>query len=103
SAAARPPQPPLVPYTTLFRSDEGDGQGPTRASWPRRPRAGGPVRIRAEVPARALRWNAATSRSCPGSGQRAGRDADGRAVREHRSEEHTSELQSREKLVCRLL
>src|SRR5690606_41159489 len=35
--------------------------------------------------------------------RRAHRDADRRRTRSRRSEEHTSELQSRENLVCRLL
>src|SRR5439155_25072031 len=74
SITRRPPSSPLFPYTTLFRS-------------PHRPLA------------------AARSGRAP----RARRSSDG-AVRAHaahpgagRSEEHTSELQSRVHLVCRLL
>src|SRR3712207_7777736 len=74
----RPPRSTLFPYTTLFRS---------------RPL----LRQRAELSGRAGR---------PGEGG-AGEDrgADGQAVRRsgERSEEHTSELQSRQYLVCRLL
>src|SRR2546422_6997680 len=71
----RPPRSTLFPYTTLFRSPE--------APLPGRRRAGGALgaglRPRGEIP------------RC---GERA----------EHpRSEEHTSELQSRLHLVCRLL
>src|SRR5687768_18102136 len=70
------PQPPRsthFPYTTLFRS------------LPRPPRGRLPARGRARARARA----------------RAAALARGRGVR--RSEEHTSELQSRLHLVCRLL
>src|SRR6266536_5325396 len=55
----RPPRSTLFPYTTLFRSTDGDRRGSPRL----RPRP----------------------------------------RRHHRSEEHTSELQSRVDLVCRLL
>src|SRR2546422_1187749 len=73
----RPPRSTLFPYTTLFRSC------PTGA------RAG--------------------SRARPAAGRPAGRRAAGRGASGHvrgrpeRSEEHTSELQSRLHLVCRLL
>src|SRR3712207_8587800 len=75
----RPPRSTLFPYTTLFRSRRGLAV--------RRP--GSPVRARApgRGPARAVR------RGC---------DADP-AHERPRSEEHTSELQSRQYLVCRLL
>src|SRR3712207_7426354 len=73
----RPPRSPLFPYTTLFRSPY------TRqlvASVPRPDRR----LLRAE-PSRAQRPLLATERMTV------------------RSEEHTSELQSRQYLVCRLL
>src|SRR2546429_6318763 len=70
----RPPRSTLFPYTTLFRSEHQPG---------RRTRAGGPAR-RPE-----------------------GEDQPHRRHRRDRplprSEEHTSELQSRLHLVCRLL
>src|SRR2546428_9204114 len=69
----RPPRSTLFPYTTLFRS---------------RPIAGLPVRHR---PVRRLQE--------PERPARAGGDRQ----LESRSEEHTSELQSRSDLVCRLL
>src|SRR2546430_12358065 len=86
----RPPRSTLFPYTTLFRSEdhEGDEQdqphhvgdlpGPERERPARHPfhRAGGEV---SPVEHR-----------------------DGKQV-EERSEEHTSELQSQSNLVCRLL
>src|SRR5204863_8177734 len=74
----RPPRSTLFPYTTLFRSgDEGSGEGPEPA-----------VRDRQRAGRR--------RRPIPGRGDR--RQGGGR-----RSEEHTSELQSRRDLVCRLL
>src|SRR2546422_1674676 len=73
----RPPRSTLFPYTTLFRS---------------RPR-GGNRRDGHEVH-RGVRWRAAQGLRAPAAGRDAGR---------RRSEEHTSELQSRLHLVCRLL
>src|SRR3712207_9013775 len=92
----RPPRSTLFPYTTLFRS-KTDDDGTTRITLTSR-----------------------TSRSCihiPGSisTQQQGRqrqrgfcdlgrrDPHGQQARSDRSEEHTSELQSRQYLVCRLL
>src|SRR5690349_23238489 len=69
----RPPRSTLFPYTTLFRSDEAHPATPGADA------AAGPRGRRA-------------GSGCPGGGQ-------GQA----RSEEHTSELQSRRDLVCRLL
>src|SRR2546422_7481729 len=73
----RPPRSTLFPYTTLFRSTCTLGRPIARA----RPRG---------------------ARSGPG---RVGRDpfGVGARARRDRSEEHTSELQSRLHLVCRLL
>src|SRR5438445_7884070 len=82
----RPPRPTLFPYTTLFRSgDDRDSR-----AWPRLPRYRGQ----------------ADRDLCRGAadglvGNRAGRL--GFRWRSGRSEEHTSELQSRQYLVCRLL
>src|SRR5207248_11389315 len=86
-----PPNPPLFPYTTLFRSRQAArGAGMPRAR---------PWLQRKEPPAPAP--------PCPlvgGSGSqanpRAGRDP---TRQRFRSEEHTSELQSPYDLVCRLL
>src|SRR3712207_7742156 len=96
----RPPRSTLFPYTTLFRSRGA-------------PRTGRDGRLRRRAAARALRRDAATRRDRAGAGAGAlgpaarravlrTRRADPRAVRP-RSEEHTSELQSRQYLVCRLL
>src|SRR3712207_8012288 len=92
----RPPRSTLFPYTTLFRS---------RRRVP--PMAGGAVSSRrAEVPT--LRLDPATcgtrERSDSGLPMQGVRplslDSDRNRLR---SEEHTSELQSRQYLVCRLL
>src|SRR3712207_7862592 len=81
----RPPRSTLFPYTTLFRSDLLDDV----ADLERRLEPHG-------VP-----LGAATGRALPlaerGDGADDARDED------VRSEEHTSELQSRQYLVCRLL
>src|SRR3712207_7585778 len=79
----RPPRSTLFPYTTLFRSGEDHHVDAGRAGVQE-----------------------------PLGGDLAGLPADGQVVRLHagrpgardaRSEEHTSELQSRQYLVCRLL
>src|SRR2546421_5168353 len=76
----RPPRSTLFPYTTLFRSRSLDCGRTHRA--PRLP-AARPLAGR-------------NGYGCM-AGRAASRDVD------HRSEEHTSELQSRSDLVCRLL
>src|SRR3712207_8016353 len=73
----RPPRSTLFPYTTLFRS----GRRPGRRASSRRSGRSPPRRL-AEAPAAPP---ARRAPPCP------------------RSEEHTSELQSRQYLVCRLL
>src|SRR5687768_18004796 len=85
----RPPRSTLFPYTTLFRSRAARGAG--RASHP----AG--HRRHARVLPRLLR---AEHVQRGGGGVPARHHA---VRREPRSEEHTSELQSRLHLVCRLL
>src|SRR3712207_7393775 len=75
----RPPRSTLFPYTTLFRS--------TRENW-----EGAGLH---EIVAQAIE---------PYRGEREGRFiVEGPQGRLLRSEEHTSELQSRQYLVCRLL
>src|SRR5690349_23937317 len=83
----RPPRSTLFPYTTLFRS--GCGCAPTRPAR-RAARAPPPA---AGQPGRALPEHVAPAL---GRVRRASRPGE-------RSEEHTSELQSRRDLVCRLL
>src|SRR5690606_41928092 len=95
--ATAPPRPPLLPYTTLFRSPH-----------PRRPcGARGGVRGRARARGRRRgrggpRLGRGGDREIAAGGDRGGRSA-GARVPGSRSEEHTSELQSRENVVCRLL
>src|SRR3712207_7897478 len=87
----RPPRSTLFPYTTLFRSDgrpQGLDRGRPGVRGTRHPRAGPQRPALPVVPAE------------PAAG-RVPDDADER--RALRSEEHTSELQSRQYLVCRLL
>src|SRR2546425_6304601 len=83
----RPPRSTLFPYTTLFRSPvdhedalerEGDGAGVGQDGVAQRAVAERPERVE--------------ERHDPGGGDEL-----------HRSEEHTSELQSLAYLVCRLL
>src|SRR3712207_8997021 len=81
----RPPRSTLFPYTTLFRSRR-------RLERARRGRA----RVRRAFARQGLREGGGSSRKSMGARR-------GRLGRRHRSEEHTSELQSRQYLVCRLL
>src|SRR5690349_22701965 len=76
----RPPRSTLFPYTTLFRSSGGSGSAAAAA------------RSAAAPPA---------SPAAPGAAVPHRHTASCRPV--FRSEEHTSELQSRRDLVCRLL
>src|SRR5690606_40140469 len=99
----RLPTPPLLPYTTLFRSLEAAGKDPVNNR-----RATNLGTFRAYV--------VAYLRSHPGVNQDMTllvrqRDPTAQGIpleiycfsADVRSEEHTSELQSRENLVCRLL
>src|SRR5699024_12240158 len=84
-----PPCPTLFPYTTLFRSMVV----PSRDRPPSASTVGTTTRLAATTPA---------SGATPG--RRAAAVSSRRSSpREARSEEHTSELQSRFDLVCRLL
>src|SRR3712207_8670447 len=87
----RPPRSTLFPYTTLFRSwTEGAGACRARArEGARRVRRGRPAALPQRPPQRR-----AGSRPPAGGGGARGA---------FRSEEHTSELQSRQYLACRLL
>src|SRR5258707_5139452 len=88
----RPPSPTLFPYTTLFRSRErlARRDGPVRRGRARSEPAPRP-QAPAEPPAHVLAQDEDVSRKLR------------RRLRARRSEEHTSELQSRQYLVCRLL
>src|SRR3712207_7996242 len=86
----RPPRSTLFPYTTLFRSRARGGPRAGRSLAPRR--GGGLPGVRR------------VSRTRDGHGPaRAGQAHDLAVRRQPRSEEHTSELQSRQYIVCRLL
>src|SRR3712207_8434443 len=89
----RPPRSTLFPYTTLFRSIRARHGGP-RAR-PARRAIPGPCAETAPTAARRGEWLPFLFKLgqpiTPGNGE------------SRRSEEHTSELQSRQYLVCRLL
>src|SRR3712207_8295429 len=92
----RPPRSTLFPYTTLFRSLSRCSSG-THWGKERSP----PVRTRATWPAMTPSYEEAYLPHCmvltaTSSAARA-------VLPAARSEEHTSELQSRQYLVCRLL
>src|SRR3712207_7456103 len=91
----RPPRSTLFPYTTLFRSlQEGEADRVDAARGRVEPRDVGRRERR-----RAARDVGEADDALPQRGRRDGLE-DGNLGR---SEEHTSELQSRQYLVCRLL
>src|SRR3712207_7053241 len=87
----RPPRSTLFPYTTLFRSNTGGQFSKVQVERFRCASAGNPA--------------AAADMSCNTSelGQDFAPDNEIAIAVNPRSEEHTSELQSRQYLVCRLL
>src|SRR5258708_15467582 len=88
----RPPRSTLFPYTTLFRSRQG---------WRIELRAAGHVEVAAD-----FRQGWRIELRAAGHGEVAadfGERIELRAAVHGRSEEHTSELQSPDHLVCRLL
>src|SRR3712207_6867975 len=92
----RPPRSTLFPYTTLFRSQGSHvGEGGLRDGRERQLELIQPFRHR-----EAGRSQASCSHGSLTSGDLG---SDQRAQQLLRSEEHTSELQSRQYLVCRLL
>src|SRR2546428_5352514 len=90
----RPPRSTLFPYTTLFRSRDGVAKRASSAA-SRASSETFSARAAASSSFAATQDAAAFSTSV-----RAAANASGAAAR---SEEHTSELQSRSDLVCRLL
>src|SRR3712207_7114756 len=78
----RPPRSTLFPYTTLFRSSGS---------------------LRSEHPTYSYTSDAWTRGASPQVPRPPALRLNGLAARAPRSEEHTSELQSRQYLVCRLL
>src|SRR3712207_8066754 len=98
----RPPRSTLFPYTTLFRSRTV--RLSLTALSGRRPRVGLAWVMRKLSPLTAVRTPLKPARAS--RRRRVGRCAGGGFVAwalPSRSEEHTSELQSRQYLVCRLL
>src|SRR3712207_7279779 len=98
----RPPRSPLFPSTTLFRSRQPGEEQALRPEVPRRPaglphgprRGAGIAGVPAEEGVTDRDGRRYLTRSpCP----------PGKVRVKGRSEEHTSELQSRQYLVCRLL
>src|SRR2546429_4656209 len=90
----RPPRSTLFPYTTLFRSR---ARGGDHALGPRSHRPGHGIAMTDAAPPRRAKLELLVRRD----GDETGFDL--RTVGSARSEEHTSELQSRLHLVCRLL
>src|SRR5690606_40857146 len=93
----RPPPSTLLPYTTLFRSGHPGIPYTHFHTLPVQAQAQDPIRIKGLGPGRPGGWIAQGAIIKGGAVGPLG---------EHfhrRSEEHTSELQSRENLVCRLL
>src|SRR3712207_8798387 len=85
----RPPRSTLFPYTTLFRSRWWGNLVPVQT-----------MLMVADL-GRSLSYYAGALGLAPRAHRTAGERAD--AALPRRSEEHTSELQSRQYLVCRLL
>src|SRR5687768_17776347 len=86
----RPPRSTLFPYTTLFRSNSGAVRADAAVA-----EAGGRIVLKATRGVRTSDTSVLTANG-PSGGSITAASA-------HRSEEHTSELQSRLHLVCRLL
>src|SRR3712207_8729188 len=88
----RPPRSTLFPYTTLFRSTDWRTAEAGHGDPPRTADPGGiPAAARAEARSRVRGRGGSAEGVAAGQAHLA------------RSEEHTSELQSRQYLVCRLL
>src|SRR3712207_8533868 len=81
---------PLLPYTPLSRSRHA-GRGRIDRPTPHGSRRAGEAPAPKRVAGAVRDWAAADGRTAPVTGSH------------RRSEEHTSELQSRQYLVCRLL
>src|SRR3712207_7990944 len=93
----RPPRSTLFPYTTLFRSLAARQRRVRRVAFLNRGELDAAAAVQAATEGLML---ASFSADRYKSGERGGPPPDELLVR---SEEHTSELQSRQYLVCRLL
>src|SRR3712207_6996395 len=93
----RPPRSTLFPYTTLFRSDKAGSRPNVPADALERCDASGCARSSSARCGEADRAMAAAALVCEAMTMH------NRPLGQSRSEEHTSELQSRQYLVCRLL
>src|SRR3712207_8622454 len=87
----RPPRSTLFPYTTLFRSSMEDAAEDVPAEMVR------PHQVCGARRQQGLRYHREWIIRSDGPGKQRAKHGSGR------SEEHTSELQSRQYLVCRLL
>src|SRR3712207_7170968 len=99
----RPPRSTLFPYTTLFRSVRGRGYGVALLNFVTNLKPGGVTDLSTTLRDYAMRAGrpglcVVVSDMFSPNGY-----VDGLNVLLGRSEEHTSELQSRQYLVCRLL
>src|SRR3712207_7561649 len=96
----RPPRSTLFPYTTLFRSE-----GTRSRTDELLPFKDGAFHLAIEAQVPIIPVAIAGTRTCMAKGSFAFRRAHAKArvLAPIRSEEHTSELQSRQYLVCRLL
>src|SRR3989475_7998271 len=92
----RPPRSTLFPYTTLFRSDDRGGRRVLELRQPDGTR-------QVEAPGHEGDSREVIGVRLVGREDEAGGGDFGQQNRESRSEEHTSEIQSQSKIVCRLL
>src|SRR3712207_7214298 len=86
----RPPRSTLFPYTTLFRSVDGNGNPVSAGVWGDSDDGMGVFGTSGQLPASTPFFLGSEPAGVAGHSVQ-------------RSEEHTSELQSRQYLVCRLL
>src|SRR3712207_7608319 len=91
----RPPRSPLCPYATLFRSSAIEAIYPDRLDER--------VELLAYHAFAAEDWDRAQCHYRRAAVRALARSAYQAALSHYRSEEHTSELQSRQYIVCRLL
>src|SRR3712207_7523398 len=106
----RPPRSTLFPYTTLFRSRESSVAGSRNLTFAAaNSSARGSPASRQQMEAIAAAFSSSSLKTGEAARARSvnrwpeGASSTSTAVGDRRSEEHTSELQSRQYLVCRLL